>query len=87
MGFKLTRCVLTLGVHLSFGHGIHYCIGAALAKLEVRLALEELAQHYPSLHLEPGQIITPAPNFMLRAYQEMVLVIDESPTQQSTKSI
>ncbi|MBD3887355.1 cytochrome P450 [Phormidium tenue FACHB-886] len=68
------------GNHLSFGHGIHYCIGAALAKFEVRLVLEELTQHYPGLHLDPGHII-PAPNFMLRAYQEMVLVIDESPTQ------
>jgi cytochrome P450 len=64
------------GGHLSFGHGIHYCIGASLAKLEVRLVLEELTQHYPSLRLEPGQTLMPAPNFMLRAYQEMVLAID-----------
>ena len=32
------------GTHLGFGHGIHYCIGAALAKLELRLVLEELTQ-------------------------------------------
>jgi cytochrome P450 len=64
------------GGHLSFGHGIHYCIGAALAKLEVRLVLEELTKHYPSLRLEPGQTLMPAPNFMLRTYQEMVLTID-----------
>jgi cytochrome P450 len=62
--------------HLSFGHGIHYCIGAALAKLEIRLVLEELAQHYPSLRLAPNQTLVPVPNFMLRAYQEMVWEID-----------
>jgi cytochrome P450 len=63
--------------HLSFGHGIHYCIGASLAKLEIRLVLEELTRHYPSLHLELEQTPMPVPNFMLRAYQEMVLIIDE----------
>jgi len=63
-------------VHLSFGHGIHYCVGASLAKLELRVVLEELARNYPSLRLESEQDIKPSPNFILRSYQEMVLVID-----------
>ena len=62
--------------HLSFGHGIHFCVGAALAKLELRVVLEELSQSYPSLRLEPDQTIAPVPNFVLRSYQQMVLVID-----------
>lgn len=37
--------------HLAFGHGIHNCIGAALAKLELSLVLELLKDRYPRLRL------------------------------------
>jgi cytochrome P450 len=34
--------------HLAFGFGPHRCLGAALAKLEIRVVLEELAKRYPT---------------------------------------
>ena len=37
--------------HVVFGHGIHYCIGAPLARLEVRIALPALFQRFPGLRL------------------------------------
>ena len=40
--------------HLSFGYGIHYCLGNMLAKLQDRLVLEEAVAAVPSLRLAEG---------------------------------
>ena len=37
--------------HLSLGHGRHFCLGAVLARIELRVALRELFRHYPGLSL------------------------------------
>ena len=39
--------------HLAFGHGIHFCLGAPLARLEARIALEAILSRLPGLEITP----------------------------------
>ncbi|MFN3258674.1 MAG: cytochrome P450 [Ilumatobacter sp.] len=52
--------------HISFGKGIHFCLGAGLARMEARIALELLAERLPSLRLVPDQELTFFPNITFR---------------------
>ena len=43
--------------HLGFGYGRHHCLGADLARMEMRVILEELTRRLPDLTLAPGQTL------------------------------
>jgi len=42
----------TISHHLSFGYGIHFCLGAALARLEGRVALDEVLDRFPKWEVD-----------------------------------
>ena len=52
--------------HISFGVGIHFCLGARLARLEAEIALEALATRMPTLRLVPRQTLDYSPNITFR---------------------
>jgi cytochrome P450 family 142 subfamily A polypeptide 1 len=61
--------------HLSFGKGVHFCIGNVLSRTELRIALEQLLQRIPAFRLDPFQ---PAPrwaaSFQAHALENLSLV-------------
>jgi len=58
--------------HLGFGLGAHYCLGAALARLEARIALEALLDELPHLHRR-NATIEYADSFLLRGPHRLEL--------------
>ena len=43
--------------HVSLGHGVHYCLGAALARLELRVAVAGFLERFPDYRLASDAIV------------------------------
>jgi cytochrome P450 len=52
--FDITR---RIDHHLSFGYGLHFCLGAALARLEGRVALDEVLQRFPRWEVDRDRAV------------------------------
>ena len=59
--------------HISFGQGIHFCLGARLARLEAEIALETLATNLPGLSLVADQDLEYSPNITFRGPKELLV--------------
>jgi cytochrome P450 len=58
--------------HLTFGEGGHYCVGAALARAEGRIAFSDLFQRYPNLRLAvPAEKLKWRPGMVLRGLDHL----------------
>ena len=64
--------------HLAFGKGAHYCLGASLARLELRVALEELVKRIDSFELTAANNFDYLPSFMLRGLKSLEIEINPS---------
>lgn len=65
------------GDHVAFGRGIHACIGAPLARLEARVAIEEITSRLPGLRLAPGDPPAYLPSFMVYSIAALKLEWDD----------
>jgi len=69
--------------HVAFGHGIHFCLGAPLARLEGRIALEALINRLPDLRRVDGSVEL-VPSFFLRGPQRLPLAF--TPVESAVRS-
>jgi cytochrome P450 len=67
----------TLRRHLALGHGIHFCLGAGLARLEARIAFEEILARWPTLRVDEPQL-TRLPSLWVRAWQRVMVHADRA---------
>jgi cytochrome P450 len=58
--------------HLGFGFGAHFCLGAALARLEARVVMEELLARFSSI--EPGGPVVRGPSPVVAGYRSVPIV-------------
>jgi len=60
--------------HLSFGYGIHFCLGAALARMEGRVALEETFKRFPEWSVDLGGAV-PLYTSTVRGYSKLPISV------------
>lgn len=59
--------------HLSFGYGIHFCIGFQLAKMEFGIMLRELTKRFPNMTMKQGQDIEYLKNISFRVPNQVLV--------------
>jgi len=62
--------------HMAFGWGRHLCLGEGIARLELRIALEELSRRLPHVELVPGQTWEFSPNTSHRGPEHIFVTWD-----------
>jgi cytochrome P450 len=62
--------------HLAFGHGVHRCVGAPLARAEALIALPALFDAFPALRLAEGEL-APVPSFVAHGHRAPKVLLTE----------
>ena len=77
-GDGLDVCRPDVSRHLAFGHGIHFCLGASLARLEARVVLRELTARLPHARLVEPQEIPFSRNTTFRSPLQLMVEWDHT---------
>ncbi|MFN6549954.1 cytochrome P450 [Mycolicibacterium septicum] len=63
-----------IGMHLAFGHGAHFCLGAALARIEARIALDEILTRFPDWDVDLGDAAL-SPTSTVRGWERLPMLV------------
>lgn len=66
------------GDHISFGYGIHFCLGANLARMEIAMALHALTARFPNMTLVPDTDPQWQPTLLVRGPARVLVDLNES---------
>jgi len=64
--------------HFAFGRGLHFCIGAPVARMETRLALERLLGATAAIELDPQSPPTRRPSIFIRRHATLPVVVEKA---------
>jgi len=74
--FDVTRAVQD---HLAFGHGVHFCLGAQLARMEAETALRMLFDRFPDLAFAPDVELRPMESLISNGHGQLPVILKPSP--------
>jgi len=72
--FRLDR---TSNPHITFGFGVHFCLGAPLARLEGQIALQALLERLPNIRLQADGVLEPVPSPVIYAVKTVPIAFGE----------
>ncbi|MEH2089769.1 cytochrome P450 [Nostoc sp.] len=61
--------------HLALGNGIHFCLGAPLARLEAKIALKGLLEEFPNLRVDSTQTLKPIPTLLVHGLESLSVLL------------
>lgn len=62
--------------HFAFGFGVHFCLGAELARAETKVAIKTLYTRLPNLRMKEGYVPQQVPGMTFRSWSEIEMVFD-----------